>query len=87
MVKKDSDIIVSIGWKGKNLRTYRNKKTTMQEEIDQGACPICGNELERGKIEKEKQERLKKDSDHLEGKDLHKLVCHECGHISYEFEN
>lgn len=58
----------------------------MKEEIKEGTCPICGNELEREEIKKDKKKRLKEGSKHLEGKELHKLVCHECGHVSYSFK-
>ncbi|MDY6770820.1 MAG: hypothetical protein SV186_02555 [Candidatus Nanohaloarchaea archaeon] len=46
-------------------------------------CAICGGEVEEEEIEPEKLERLQEDNEHLEGEDIHKLVCQECGHTAY----
>lgn len=46
-------------------------------------CSICGGELEEAEIDDEKADRLKKDNKHLEGADIHKLVCQQCGHTAY----
>ncbi|MDY6777983.1 MAG: hypothetical protein SVU32_04905 [Candidatus Nanohaloarchaea archaeon] len=46
-------------------------------------CVICGGDVEEADIEPDKVERLKEDNKHLEGEEIHKLVCQECGHTSY----
>lgn len=46
-------------------------------------CLLCGGEMEEEQIEDDKIDRLKEDNQHLEGEDVHKLVCADCGHTAY----
>ncbi|MCJ7428937.1 MAG: hypothetical protein MUP66_00945 [Candidatus Nanohaloarchaeota archaeon QJJ-5] len=50
-------------------------------------CAICGSETREEEIDPEKKERLMKDSDHLEGEEIHKVVCENCGHTAYVRKN
>ena len=50
-------------------------------------CAVCNGKTEREEIEKAKKQRLLDADKSLEGADLHKRVCKECGHIAYLREN
>jgi len=45
-------------------------------------CPICGEEAVEEPIEEDKLERLQ-EHEHLEGREIVKLVCGDCGHTAY----
>ena len=50
-------------------------------------CAVCNGKTEREEIERAKKQRLLDADKSLEGADLHKRVCEECGHIAYIRDN